>query len=97
MSTESLSTVRPVRPRRIHPFWLDSRPFWAGIAIATMWLAVLFVGIFGSDFVTSSAGGNSTSIPVVVFMLPFVLPASISASRHGFAEGRRDVEEGEAD
>jgi hypothetical protein len=57
---------------------------WAGLSIMTMWLAVLFVGIFGSDFVSSSSNGF-TKFPVVVFLLPFVLPATIVVGRRGFA------------
>ena len=53
----------------------------------TMWLAVLFVGIFGSDFVSSSSNGF-TKFPVVVFLLPFVLPATIVVGRRGFASAR---------
>ena len=49
-----------------------------------MWLAVLFVGIFGGDFVSSSSSGF-TKFPVVVFLLPFVLPATIVVGRRGFA------------
>jgi hypothetical protein len=57
---------------------------WAGLSIITMWLAVLFVGIFGGDFVSSSAS-SFTKFPVVVFLLPFVLPATIVVGRRGFA------------
>jgi hypothetical protein len=85
MSTESLSTIRPIRQRRSRSFWLDATALWAGVAIVAMWLTVLFVGVFGNDFVSNSSG-SSTSIPVVVFLLPFVLPASISVARHGFKE-----------
>ncbi len=56
---------------------------WAGLSIMTMWLAVLFVGIFGGDFISSSANGF-TKIPVVIFLLPFVLPATIAVGRRGF-------------
>jgi hypothetical protein len=49
-----------------------------------MWLAVLFVGVFGGNIVSSTPGGTSTSVPVVVAVLPFVLPATIVAARRGF-------------
>jgi len=48
-----------------------------------MWLAVLFVGVFGGDFVHSSSNGF-TKFSVVVFLLPFVLPATIVVARRGF-------------
>jgi len=56
---------------------------WAGLSIITMWLAVLFVGVFGGDFIHSSSTGF-TKFPVVVVLLPFVLPATISVGRRGF-------------
>jgi hypothetical protein len=66
---------------------------WAGLSIITMWLAVLFVGVFGGDFVSNSASNGSTKFPVVVFLLPFVLPATIVVARRGFA-GAADQERG---
>ena len=69
------------------PSWLHARALWAGLSIITMWLAVLFVGIFGSDFVSSSSNGF-TKFPVVVFLLPFVLPATIVVGRRGFASAQ---------
>ena len=65
------------------PSWLHARALWAGLSIITMWLAVLFVGVFGGDFVHSSSSGLTT-FPVVVFLLPFVLPATIVVGRRGF-------------
>ena len=50
-----------------------------------MWLAVLFVGVFGGDFISSSSTNGFTKFPVVVFLLPFVLPATIVVARRGFA------------
>jgi|SRR5450631_1515729 hypothetical protein len=49
-----------------------------------MWLAVLFVGVSGGDFVSSSSTNGFTKIPVVVFLLPFVLAATIVIGRRGF-------------
>jgi hypothetical protein len=79
------SSVDPNAPLRDAPppSWLHARALWAGLSIITMWLAVLFVGVFGGDFVSSSANGF-TKIPVVVFLLPFVLPATIVVGRRGF-------------
>jgi hypothetical protein len=67
--------------------WLYARALWAGLSIIIMWLAVLFVGIFGGDFVHSSSTGGFTRFPVVVFLLPFVLPATIAVARRGFTSG----------
>ncbi len=85
MSTEPASLPGPV-PRRSSPLWFHARALWAGIAIMTMWLAVLFVGVFGENIVSSTPGGTSTSVPVVVVLLPFVLPATIVVARRGFRE-----------
>lgn len=59
---------------------------WAGLSIVTMWLAVLFVGVFGGDITSSTPGGTSTSVPVVVAPIPFVLPATVVVARRGFRE-----------
>jgi hypothetical protein len=67
--------------------WVRAPALWAGLSIITMWLAVLFIGLFGGNILSSSAGGDSTSIPVVVVVLPFVLPATIVAARRGFTAG----------
>ncbi len=67
--------------------WLYARALWAGLSIIIMWLAVLFVGVFGGDFVSSSSTGGLTKFPVVVFLLPFVLPATIAVARRGFTSG----------
>jgi hypothetical protein len=78
--------------------WLHARALWAGLSIIVMWLAVLFVGLFGGDFVASSSA-SFTKIPIVVFLLPFVLPATISVARRGFTSGpdeRRSVPEEKA-
>jgi hypothetical protein len=74
-----------------------ARALWAGLSIISMWLAVLFVGVFGGDFISSSTSNGFTKIPVVVFLLPFVLPATIVVARRGLtsapAQGDGAVEE----
>lgn len=86
MSTESASLHGPVLRQTSSPLWFHARPLWAGVAIMTMWLAVLFVGVFGENIVSSTPGGTSTSVPVVVALLPFVLPATIVVAHRGFRE-----------
>jgi len=73
-------------PGSSKPSWLHARALWAGLSIITMWLAVLFVGLFAGDFVSSSQTNGYTQFPVVVFLLPFVLPATIVVARRGFTD-----------
>jgi hypothetical protein len=51
-----------------------------------MWLAVLFVGVFGRDILSNTPGGTSTAVPVVVVLIPFVLAATVVVARRGFRE-----------
>ena len=83
MSPEVESSLEPAR---LQPSaaWLRARALWAGLSIITMWLAVLFLGLFGGNIVSSTPGSTSTSVPVVVAVLPFVLPATIVVARRGF-------------
>jgi hypothetical protein len=83
MATE----IRPEHPGARPPSWLHARALWAGLSIVTMWLAVLFVGVFGGDFVSSSTTNGFTRFPVVVLVLPFVLAATIVVARRGFGRG----------
>lgn len=86
MSTEPASLLSPVPLRPSSRLWLHARALWAGVSIVTMWLAVLFVGVFGGNILSSTPGGTSTSVPVVVAVIPFVLVATIVVARRGFSE-----------
>jgi len=70
--------------------WLYVRALWGSLSIMTMWLVVLLVGIFGDDFVVNNSSGF-TKIPVVVFLLPFVLPATIVVGRRAFTSPAADT------
>jgi hypothetical protein len=59
---------------------------WAVASIAVMWLAVLFVGVFGADFRVEGVGGDSTEIPVVWGVVPFAMVATIVVVIRGFRE-----------
>jgi hypothetical protein len=64
--------------------WLDARDLWASLAIAVIWLAVLFVSLFGPDFVSTSAGGSFTKIPAGIAVAFFGLFATMSVAKYGF-------------
>ena len=80
-----IAPVHPIaQPPATSPSWLHARAVWAGLSIIAIWLAVLFVGVFGGDFVSNSSANGFTKFPVVVFLLPFALPATIVVARAGF-------------
>jgi hypothetical protein len=62
---------------------------WGTVAIATMWLAVLFVGVFGSNIVVNDSSGSSSSWPVVVVVAFFALLGTVPVARRAFRQ-RRD-------
>jgi hypothetical protein len=61
---------------------------WASLAIAVIWLAVLFDAILGPDFVSTSASGNFTRIPSVVFVVVFAYLGTRVVARYGFGTPR---------
>ncbi len=85
MSTHSPSSLYPVRMRRLPSAWLYAKPLWAGLSMIAMWLAVLFVGVFGGNIVNTSAGGDTSSVPVVVVVAIVAMIASWVLGRVAFA------------
>ncbi|MGZ4223278.1 MAG: hypothetical protein ACXVH3_19360 [Solirubrobacteraceae bacterium] len=49
-----------------------------------MWLAVLFVGIFGGNIIRTTAGGTSSSVPVVVVVALVALLGTLVVGRRAF-------------
>jgi hypothetical protein len=64
---------------------------WGAVAIATMWLAVLFVGVFGPSMIFNSSSGY-TNVPVVVVVAFFALLGTIPVARRAFRSRWRDFE-----
>jgi hypothetical protein len=60
MSTITHEPTRAAPERRQWAAQILVREMWASLAIAAMWLAVLFAAVFAPDFVSSDAGGNTT-------------------------------------
>jgi hypothetical protein len=84
MSTIAHEPARPV-PERGH--WAASilvRELWASLAIAAMWLAVLFAAVFAPDFVSSDAGGNTTKIPSAIVIALFAAIGTRAVAKYGF-------------
>ena len=86
MSSDPAQSADYARPLHSSRPWFRVPALWAGLSIVTMWLAVLFVGVFGGNILSSTPGGTSTSVPVVVAVIPFVLIATIVVARRGFRE-----------
>jgi hypothetical protein len=60
---------------------------WGTVAIATMWLAVIFVGVFGSNnVVLHDSSGSSSSWPVVVVVAFFALLGTVPVARRAFRQ-----------
>ena len=84
MSTVS-AQVPPAASKR--PRWYSQmlvREMWASLAIASMWLSVLFCALFGPDFVTSSGAGTSTTtIPSGILVAFFAYLGTRVVARYG--------------
>ena len=60
---------------------------WGAVAIASMWVAVLFVGVDGADVTSVNAGSQTTTFPSPVLVALFASIGTVSVARRAF---RRD-------
>jgi hypothetical protein len=60
---------------------------WASLAIAVMWLSVLFTAIYGGSIATSTVGGSSSTVPSAVVVAFFAFFGTWVVARYGFRRG----------
>jgi hypothetical protein len=60
---------------------------WASLAIAVMWLAVLFDAVFGPDLVSSTTT-SVTRVPSAIIVAPFAYMGTRVVARYGFDRSR---------
>lgn len=60
----------------------------ASLAIVVMWLAVLFDAIFGPDIVTTSSGGDSSTVPSAVAVALFAFLGTWVVAKYAFGRPR---------
>jgi hypothetical protein len=74
-------TTAPIHaPLRPASDWLERAQLWGTVSIVIMWLAVLFVGVWGSDIV----GQDGTRIPSVIVVAFFACIATVGVARRAF-------------
>jgi hypothetical protein len=59
---------------------------WAALAIAAMWLAVLFDAVFGPDLVSRTNDGSSTTIPSAILVAAFAYLGTRVVAKYGFRD-----------
>jgi hypothetical protein len=60
------------------------RWIWTAITIVSMWVAVLFTGIWAPSLEAESAGGDTISVPAAVAVAFFAAIATIVVAAIGF-------------
>jgi hypothetical protein len=68
-----------------HTARLATSEMWGAVAIASMWLAVLFTSVYGHDMVSVNGGGtNSTTIPSGLVVAFLACLATVSVAKRAF-------------
>ena len=76
----------PHKGERQWPEVLRIREMWASLAIASMWLAVLFDAVYGPSFVSTTVGGSTTTIPSAIAVALFAWLGSASVAKYGLRQ-----------
>ena len=62
---------------------------WASLAIVAMWTVVAVSAVWGPDFVSTSAGQNSTRIPSGIAVAVFACAGTWAVAKYGFGHDRK--------
>jgi len=76
------SSARPQRGGRAAAILV--REMWATAAIVAMWVAVLFVGVYGGEATFHSVDSSWSTIPSVVFVALFAAIGTGSVAKRVF-------------
>jgi Mg/Co/Ni transporter MgtE len=60
---------------------------WASLAIAVMWLSVLFSSIYGANIVNTTVGGTSSSGSSAIIVAFFAFFGTWVVAKYGFRHG----------
>jgi hypothetical protein len=91
MTTISQEPSRVVEEKRWR--WSSEflvREMWASLAIAVIWLSVLFDAIYGPDIVNRSAGGDFSTVPSAVAVALFAFLATWVVAKYGYPRERKE-------
>jgi Mg/Co/Ni transporter MgtE len=93
MSTVAHEESRVAPERRSWVSRIVVREMWAGLAIAVIWLAVLFAAVFGPDIVSANGGtSTTTSVPSAVAVALFAWLATRVVAKYGFGDQGTEAE-----
>jgi multisubunit Na+/H+ antiporter MnhF subunit len=87
MTTIPHEPARVVPEKRNWSMQLLVPEMWASLAIAVMWLSVLFTAIYGSNITTATVGGTSSSVPSAIIVAFFAFFGTWVVARYGFRRG----------
>jgi hypothetical protein len=82
----------PARYGAERPQWaefLRITELWASVAITAMWLAVLFDAVYGPNFVSTTPGGTSTTIPSAIFVSLFAFLGTATVAKYGLRKDKQ--------
>jgi hypothetical protein len=76
-----------VEPQGLGRRLLTMPELWGAIAIASMWLAVLFAAVYGGDFTSVNPGSQTTTFPAAVLVALFACIGTVSVAKRAFRAG----------
>jgi hypothetical protein len=95
MSSISHPPTAVVPERRRRSGQLLIAEMWASLAITAMWIAVAVTSVWGTDFVSNSGpGGSSTTIPAGIVVALFACIGSSAVAKRGFARRNNGNDQG---